>query len=101
MKTPLLGLTHQYRHRVPLRRTSRLGCLKVHQHPIAVFQQGTGHEDQPGFLAIPFPQQPSLRVRGALMGGVTPLFSMKFYPGIARVFVNGPGRVTVFGSEAL
>ena len=57
--------------------------------------------NQPGFLAIPFGQQPSLRVRGALMGGVTPLFSTKFYPGIARVVINGPGRVTVFGSEAL
>ena len=101
MKTPLLGLVHQHRHRVPLRRPHRLGSLKVHQHPVAVFHQGMGHEDQPGFLAFPFAQQPSLRISGALVGGIVTAFPTEVYPGVARVIIGGLGRVTVPGFKAL
>ena len=66
-----------------------------------VFHQGVGHEDQPGFLAFTLAQQPGLRVRCALMGGIAAPFPMKVNRWVARVSIGCPGRVAVPGFEAL
>ena len=60
-----------------------------------------GHEDQPGFLAFTLAQQPGLRVRGALMGGIAAPFPMEVNRGVAQVSVGCTGRVAVLGFEAL
>ena len=53
------------------------------------------------FLAFTLAQQPGLRVRCALMGGIAAPFPMEVNRGVARVSVGCPGRAALLGFEAL
>ena len=54
-----------------------------------------------GLLAFTLAQQPGLRVRCALMGGIAAPFPMEVHRWVARVSVGCPGRVAVLEFEAL